>query len=50
MARKSRYSISEMARKLITQAVNNRVKFEYITGDSWFSSKDNGGLNLQTQP
>ena len=41
MSRKSRYSINEMARKLINQAVTNRVKFEYITGDSWFSSKDN---------
>jgi len=41
MARKSRYSINEMARELITQAVNNRVKFEYITGGSWFSSKYN---------
>ena len=41
MARKSRYSINEMARKLVNQTVINRVKFEYITGDSWFSSKEN---------
>ena len=41
MVRKSRCGLNEMARKLITQVITNHVKFKYITGDRWFSSKEN---------
>ena len=41
MGRKSRHSLNEHARDLVKQAIFNEVKFAYILGDSWFSSKEN---------
>ena len=41
MGRKSRYTLNELARKLVKQADFNQIKFRYILGDSWFSSKEN---------
>ena len=40
-ARKSRYSINELARKLVKQVKLNGIQFSHLTGDTWFSSKDN---------
>jgi len=41
MVRKSRDSINDLARNLVKQTIINEVKFSYILGDSWFSSKQN---------
>lgn len=41
MCRYSRYTINELARSLVQQALYNHVKFKYILGDSWFASKEN---------
>lgn len=41
MYRYSRYTINELARSLVQQALYNHVKFKYILGDSWFASKEN---------
>jgi len=40
-ARKSRYSINELARKLVKQVKLNGIQFSHLTGDTWFASKDN---------
>ena len=40
-SRKSRYSINELARKLVRQVILNQVPIAYLTGDTWFSSKEN---------
>jgi hypothetical protein len=37
----SRYTINELARSLVRQALSNCVKFKYILGDNWFASKEN---------
>lgn len=41
MGKRSRYSLNELARKLITQVLYNGVKFRYLAADCWFSSKEN---------
>lgn len=37
----SRYTLNELARSLVQQALYNHVKFKHILGDSWFASKEN---------
>lgn len=37
----SRYTLNELARGLVRQALHNIAKFKYILGDSWFASKEN---------
>lgn len=37
----SRYTVNELARNLLNQALHNHLKFKYILGDKWFASKDN---------
>jgi hypothetical protein len=39
--RKSNVSKNELFRKLIQQAVNNQVLFDYVLADNWFGSKAN---------
>ena len=41
MSRYSRYTLNELARFMVQQALNNNVKFRYILGDIWFASKAN---------
>lgn len=41
MYRYSRYTLNELARSLVQQALYNHVRFQYILGDSWFASKEN---------
>ena len=41
MKRKARYSINQLARKLVKQALKNVANIDYITGDRYFSSKEN---------
>jgi len=37
----SRYTLNELARGLVQQALHNHAKFKYILGDCWFASKEN---------
>ena len=41
LGRKSRYTINQLARNLVKQTVLNGILFSYITGDTWFASKEN---------
>jgi len=42
--RKSSITKNELFRKLIQQAIDNEVKFNYVLADNWFSSKDNSAF------
>ena len=39
--RYSRYTINELTRSLVQQALYNHVNFKDMLGDSWFASKEN---------
>lgn len=39
--RKSDTTKNQLFKKLIQQAYNNKIKFDYILADNWFGSKDN---------
>ena len=41
MGRKSRYTLNQHARDPVKQTILNELKFAYILGGSWFSSKEN---------
>ena len=42
--RKSNTTKNQLFKKLIQQACNNKIKFDYILADNWFGSKD--GMEL----
>ena len=39
--RQSSITKNQMFRAMIHQAIDNRVKFEYVLADNWFGAKDN---------
>jgi hypothetical protein len=39
--RQSSVTKNQMFRKMIQQAIENQVKFEYVLADNWFGAKDN---------
>ena len=39
--RRSNKTKNELFREMTTNCINNRIKFKYVLGDIWFSSKEN---------